>query len=1845
MGHADLGARLKRFFSRRKGEKTSTPARELTPATPPRRAIFEEVEARILFSADVAPGVSDGTSAEVRIIDSEADAPAATPAVVTYQQQGDAWVNPYSDPYSAATAASTATQPGQQLVFIDTTVEHWEELLADVQKSQPDAEVFVLDATRDGIQQITDMLAGRNDIAAIHVISHGSAGNLVIGSSLVDNITLGAYAESISSWRGALSEDADILFYGCDVAANESGQQLIDQISTLTGADTAASTDVTGNTALGGNWTLEYTHGQIETAVILDAAAQQSWMGTMAISLDAVSSSATSGNATSLTWSHTVGSGSNGILIVEIALRYNAGASSVTYGGTALTKLSSVTDGGGIVTAELWYLKAPASGTKSIVVTLPTTHEFVAGATSFFNVNQTTPFGTAATNDGSGTTASVTASSASGEIVVAVAASRQNSSSSVGSGQTELWTEQNGTLSADAWGSTTSKAGAASVASSWTISSSEWAATAVSLKATPNNAPTTTITPTSYTATEQVSLTLQGTGITVADADNDPLTVTISTGNSSSQFTAAVGTTGVTIVSGNTSNALVLSGTAAQLNNFFAGNGGATFSFRMPGDTPAASVTMTISTSDGVASGSDTATINITAVNDAPTVTITTDPYSATEQTSLTLQGTGISIADVDAGASSVTATISVASGTLTVAAGSTGAGVSGSGTNTITLTGTLTQINNLLAGNNSGTLTYIYSGDAPPASDTLTVSVNDGGNTGTGGAKTGSDSTTINITGVNDAPVLSGTNNFSAINEDNTTSGGTLVSSLVSGKITEPDGGSTYGIAVTAVDNTNGTWQYTTNGGSNWSSFGSPSNTAARLLAADANTYIRFVPNTDWSGTATITYRAWDQTSGTAGSTLSTNSNGGSTAFSTATASPSITVNAVNDAPVVTNTSSTLAYTENAAATIIDSALTISDVDSTTLTGATITISANYSSSQDVLAFTNQLGITGSWNSGTGVLTLSGTTTVANYQTALRSITYYNSSDNPSTSTRTVTFTVNDGSATGSDTRDISVTAVNDAPVVTTTGTTLSYTENAAATAIDNALTISDADSTNMTGATITISANYSSSQDVLAFTNQLGITGSWNSGTGVLTLSGTTTVANYQTALRSITYYNSSDNPSTATRTVTFTVNDGATTGSNTRNISVTAVNDAPVVTTTGSTLAYTENAAATAIDNALTISDADSTNMTGATITISANYSSSQDVLAFTNQLGITGSWNSGTGVLTLSGTTTVANYQTALRSITYYNSSDNPSTATRTVTFTVNDGATTGSNTRNISVAAVNDAPVVTTTGSTLAYTENAAATVIDNALTVSDADNTNMTGATITISANYASGQDVLAFTNQLGITGSWNSGTGVLTLSGTTTVANYQTALRSITYYNSSDNPSTATRTVTFAVNDGSTTGSGTRDISVAAVNDAPVVTTTGSTLAYTENAAATAIDNALTVSDADSTNMTGATITISANYASGQDVLAFTNQLGITGSWNSGTGVLTLSGTTTVANYQTALRSITYYNSSDSPSTATRTVTFTVNDGSTTGSNTRNISVTAVNDAPTGADKTITTNEDTAYTFAASDFGFSDVDSGDSLSAVRFDTVPAVGTFTYSGGTVTAGTILTTAQLSTLVFTPAANANGNSYASFTFSVRDQSSVYDASPNTITFNVTPVNDAPTGADKTITTNEDTAYTFAASDFGFSDVDSGDSLSAVRFDTVPAVGTFTYSGGTVTAGTILTTAQLSTLVFTPAANANGNSYASFTFSVRDQSSVYDASPNTITFNVTPVNDAPTGTDKTITTNEDTAYTFAASDFGFSDVDSGDSLSAVRFDTVPAVGTFTYSGGTVTAGTILTTAQLS
>ena len=526
-----------------------------------------------------------------------------------------------------------------------------------------------------------------------------------------------------------------------------------------------------------------------------------------------------------------------------------------------------------------------------------------------------------------------------------------------------------------------------------------------------------------------------------------------------------------------------------------------------------------------------------------------------------------------------------------------------------------------------------------------------------------------------------------------------------------------------------------------------------------------------------------------------------------------------------------------------------------------------------------------------------------------------------------------------------------NTAPVVQTTAASLNYAENAGPVAADSGVTVTDPGSPTLQSATVAITSNFVSAQDELAFVNQLGITGSYNDATGILTLTGPASVTSFQTALRAVTYENVSNDPNPPSRQLTFVANDGSLpSAAATRTVTIAAANDPATVSTTVGLLLYTEGDPATAIDTTLTVNDPDDVNLTGATVQITAGRQSGDELL-FTNGFGVTnGGYDAGTGLLTLTGTTTLANYQQALRAVQYRHSGDAPS-GSRTVTFRAADGDGLGpAGTRTINITAVNDAPVVTTSAGSAAFTVGGSPVVVDPGLTVNDPDSAQLSGATVSISANATAG-DALSFTPAGSITGV-GAGTGTLTLSGAGTPAQYEAVLRSVTYAGTASTP--ITRTISFRVTDSAAANSNiaTRGVTVAAAgNSAPVVTTTGGATAYTEGGAAVTVDGGLTVVDSNDTNLESLQVRVSAGFEAG-DVLTFTPGP-LTGSYAPGTGVLTLTGSAAVATYQTVLRSVEFNSTSENP-TASKTIEFKVNDGDVDSNlATKAIAVTRVNDAP----------------------------------------------------------------------------------------------------------------------------------------------------------------------------------------------------------------------------------------------------------------------------------------------------
>ncbi|HMJ96488.1 MAG TPA: Ig-like domain-containing protein, partial [Thermoleophilaceae bacterium] len=968
-------------------------------------------------------------------------------------------------------------------------------------------------------------------------------------------------------------------------------------------------------------------------------------------------------------------------------------------------------------------------------------------------------------------------------------------------------------------------------------------------------------------------------------------------------------------------------------------------------DTPSTltrTVTAQVTDTSAAASTTPTRDITVTPTNDAPVLTTTAGDTAATEDAAAVTVDGGLTLTDPD-DTNIENARVRVSSGFQSgddlVFVDQNGiSGAYNTGTGVLTLTGSASKANYQTA---LRSIKFGTTNNNPNTSKTVEFKVSDGS------ADSNSPTKGLAVTGVNDAPTLTTTVADLAYGEQ---SGPAMVDAGITA--TDPDSnivGATVQVTagfVSAEDELAFTDQLGISGSYN--------DTTGTLTLSGTTTVANYQ-----AALRTVTYEN-NSDDPTVTRTVSFQITDAGAAPSNV-AMRDITFVPSNDAPVVTTSGGSTAYTEGDPPTTIDGALTVADPDDTNIESAQVRISAGFQSGDD-LVFVNQNGISGVYNTGTGVLTMTGSASKANYQTALRSINYRHTGDNP-VGPKTIEFKANDGDADGNPaTKNIAVTGVNDGPTVDTSGT-LAYTENDGPVAAASGLNLTDPDSTQIQGATVSVTSNFASTEDSLDFADQNGITGSYSSGTGVLTLSGTTTVANYQTALRSVTYEDGSDNPSTATRTLSFQATDAEGDASNvdTRDISVAATNDAPMVSTTGGNTSYTEGGSATTIDGGVTVTDPDDTNFGSAQVRVSSGFQVGDD-LVFVNQNGISGVYNTGTGVLTMTGSATKANYQTAFRSIQYQHTGDNPFSS-KTIEFKANDGSVDSNlATKNIAISGANDAPVMDTSG-TLAYSEGDGPVAAASGLNLTDADSTQIQGATAQITGNFVSAEDELAFTNQLGISGSYNDTTGTLTLSGTTTVANYQTALRSVTYENSSDTPSTSTRTASFQATDaeGAPSNIDTRDISVAATNDAPVVTTTLGDTAYSEGDPATTIDGGVTVTDPEDTDLESGQVRVSAGFQAGDD-LVFVNQNGISGVYNTGTGVLTLTGTSSVANYETALQSVGFATTNGNPS-ASKTVEFTVNDGDVdSNAATKDLDITATNSPPdvtaTAANLTYTEND-----------------------------------------------------------------------------------------------------------------------------------------------------------------------------------------------------------------------------------------------------------------------------------------
>ncbi|MDJ0893046.1 MAG: DUF2341 domain-containing protein, partial [Gammaproteobacteria bacterium] len=240
------------------------------PSNPRRSApLFETLEPRLLLSAEgLGAVVADaGLDDDAELLRSASEV-----ALLQVEDRDQSEI--------------AALSPSRELIIIDPLTPNHQQMVDDLLAQAAagrEIDVVTLDPSKNGIDQIGDALAHRAGLDTLHIVSHGSAGSLQLGNTVLGFETMLNHAKDIQAWGDALSAEADVLLYGCDLAANADGQALVDSLSRLTGADVAASDDDTGHQKLGGDWYLEYKVGHVESEVTFTAGLLEDWLGTLDI--------------------------------------------------------------------------------------------------------------------------------------------------------------------------------------------------------------------------------------------------------------------------------------------------------------------------------------------------------------------------------------------------------------------------------------------------------------------------------------------------------------------------------------------------------------------------------------------------------------------------------------------------------------------------------------------------------------------------------------------------------------------------------------------------------------------------------------------------------------------------------------------------------------------------------------------------------------------------------------------------------------------------------------------------------------------------------------------------------------------------------------------------------------------------------------------------------------------------------------------------------------------------------------------------------------------------------------------------------------------------------------------------------------------------------------------------------------------------------------------------------------------------------------------------------------------------------------------------------------------------
>jgi VCBS repeat-containing protein len=1493
--------------------------------------VIEELEPRILFSAGLEGIVFDSLS-----LDSD--------SIALYQNKDEITLQSTS-----AVAAETVVSSRQELVFIDSNTPDYQLLIDDLLANNNEdrtINLVLLDSSKNGIQQISDALANYNGLDAVHIISHGSDGTVQLGNSQLDLDSLLANTDAISGWGNAFSIDGDLLFYGCDLAATENGQSLINSVAKLTGTDVAASEDSTGNSLQGGDWELEYQQGQLESGIIFSQKLQQQWQGTLGSWFDETGTpiggpgngndiyvgdnnpntgiNGSNGNDTiyGAGGNDNLGGGNGDDVIIGGVgddIISGQGGTNVLYGGAGNDQISGgsgsdvIIGGGGNDTlnggsdSDFFYFTGAQNGDTYTVDGNSGSADTI-DLTEFGSGNITYNAGSISVDLGSGQSFTINYANIDNFID---ADSSGNHAPGADAGIDQI-INVGSLVTLDA--SASSDLDPDTLTYRWVQLQGPW--TGIHNSTTQSPSFITPATPANLKFAVIVSdglvQNIDAVNVTVSTPTvNQPPTITkeaIFTDNGQTLGSSSSSFIKMGDVDGDGDLDLVVANFFSQANKVYLNNGSGSFtdSGQNLGSSSSHSIELGDIDGDGdldMVVGNLSSQPNKIYTNDGNGV------FTDSGQSLGSSDSTHLLLGDMDG------------DGDLDLVVGNFGG-----------------QADKIYTNNGGGIFTD--SGQSLGAANTRFISIGDIDNDGDLDLITGNQTTGNQVY----------FNNGSGILTDSLQSLGTST---------------TYGIELGDIDNdgdldlieasqTGPNIIYTNNGSGVFVDSGQNlGNVASNSLDlgdidGDGDLDLIFGNNDTVADQIYINDGNGAFTSGqslgagvTRGVVFSDIDNDGDLDLVN-----SIFVNSANLVYVNDSTISAFApLTLNEGdpeQTIISTAI-IGDIDSADFDGGYFFVSySSLGDSGDQLSVNHQgtgagqIGFNGSNVSYEGInigilntllkgengsslfIHLNANATPVSVTALLNNITFQNTSNTPAAN-RTLLIQANDGDGGDSTpiTQIISITAQNDDPFNAgslppffTGSEDISFNINL------SSINVNDADA-GSNALTLTLTTSTGGNLTALAGT---GIT-IGGSGTSVVALTGNLTdLNNYLDIVGNVSYLHSITHTNgSPSDTLKIDITDNGNSGAGgsgtitlgTRNINILSVNDAPIT----DNVSASGNEDDTSIALTLTGSDVDGSVDRFRIGTLPANGILYID--AGLTTVVTLGSENNATG-----------------EALTLYFVPDANWAGITTFQFAARDNGgilDTSPATATITVTLLNDAPTVNATASDTGTEDTDLVYTHAQLLALVSATDADDLDAVLTIAiTNVNNGSLIMA------------GGTGGLGTIFTFTPAPNSNANLTFDYQVSDDNaPTPASSAI------------GTATVTINAINDAPVVTTSLTPLNYAEQTRIN-IDSALTLSDIDDSQINGATVSITNGLVPSEDTLNFVNQFGITGNYNSTTGILTLTGTTSIANYETALRTIKYRNSSDAPDTTTRIISFVVDDGTNTSIPvTRDIVINPRNDAP----------------------------------------------------------------------------------------------------------------------------------------------------------------------------------------------------------------------------------------------------------------------------------------------------